>query len=89
MSALTELTTRFTAASGGGISDTVNNKVGDWEQTFLLVAGFGALALVVFFTLKGGFTVGKLIINLAVAGLFLAMINDLDFVRGLFSNEFN
>lgn len=89
MSALTELTYRFTAANGGGLTDTINSKAMDWEQTFTIVASLGAVALVVFFTLKGGFTVGKLLINLAVAGLFLAMINDLDFVAGLFRNEFN
>jgi hypothetical protein len=87
MSVLLETTHLVTA--DGGILDLINGKAVDVKTTVKLVAGAGVLVYFAFATFKGGFTVGKMIMNALLVGFFLYILGAPEFFADKTDAELN
>lgn len=87
MSVLIEASTLITA--DGGVLDLINGKSLEVEAVAKNVGRAAVICFLIFVTFKGGFTVGKMILSMATAGLFLFLIGDVQSVADLFDNELN
>lgn len=89
MSVLIESLNTVASSGGGGITDLINDKLTDVNATLKLGGSVGVVMLLMFMTFKGGFTIGKLLVNAFIAGLFLFIINNPNFLADKTENELN
>lgn len=91
MSVLLETTQHLVAASSGGdgLLDLVNTKLQDAQTTIKLGGGTFIIGIFVYQTIKGGFTVGKLLMGAVLMGVFLFIINNSSFFADKTDAELN
>lgn len=83
------LATATLAAAEGGILDLANDKLADLKSTLTLGGSVFVIGLLILYTFKGGFTVGKLLMNGLLAGIFIFLITNADFLADKTEAEFN
>lgn len=88
MYVLNEMASLATADSGG-VLDLINGKSLEVESVAKNVARAAVICFLIVFTFRGGFTLGKMILSMAMAGLFLFLVGDVQSIADRFDSEIN
>lgn len=81
------MTAFLAAGPPGGILAWIDTKTGQLSSTLLIVAGALAVLFAIWYVIKSGFRFPAILMAALSAGFFLWVVNNPNFVAGLFTNE--